>query len=451
MKNLLMVQTHPIHRRTARLAVIVLFAALLSAVPFHAAFAQTAPALGSAESFAVLSGTAVTCTDSTIAGDVGVYPGTAVTQTNCTINGTIHAEDASAVAAYNDFLSAYDALALKQCDYILSGNLGGFTLTPGVYCFDAAATVTDRLTLDGPADGVWIFKIGTSGTGALTGTNFSVVMSGGGQASNVYWWIADAATMTTSNFQGTILAGAATTFTGGSLIGRDLSKAAVTLTGVTITGAVPFHAAFVQTAPALGSAASFAILGGPAVTCTDSILTGDVGIFSPVPSGSSVTQTNCTINGTINAGDWSAVTAYNDFLSAYNALKALPATSCDQTLTGTLAGVTLAPGVYCFDAAATVTGQLTLDGPANGVWIFKIGTSGIGALTGTNFSVVMSNGGQASNVYWWIAEAATMTTSNIQGSILAGAATTFTGGSLIGRDFAKAAVTITGATIIGCK
>lgn len=63
----------------------------------------------------------------------------------------------------------------------------------------------------------------------------------------------------------------------------------------------------------------------------------------------------------------------------------------------------------------------------------------------------MSNGGQASNVYWWVAEAATMTTSNIQGTILAGAATTFTGGSLIGRDFAKAAVTITGAAITGCK
>lgn len=218
-----------------------------------------------------------------------------------------------------------------------------------------------------------------------------------------------------------------------------------------LLSAAPFHAAFAQTAPALGSAANFAVLAGPAVTCTDSTLTGDVGIFSPVPSGSSVTQTNCTINGTINAGDWSAVTAYNDFLSAYKALQALPATSCDQTLTGTLAGVTLTPGVYCFDAAATVTGQLTLDGPANGVWIFKIGTLGTGALTGTNFSVVMSGGGQASNVYWWIAEAATMTTSNFQGTILAGAATTFTGGSLIGRDLAKAAVTITGATIIGCK
>ncbi len=219
--------------------------------------------------------------------------------------------------------------------------------------------------------------------------------------------------------------------------------------------AVPFPAAFAQTqtAPALSSAASFAILAGPAVTCTDSTITGDVGIFSPVPPGSLLTQTNCTINGTIHAGDASAVTAYNDFLSAYDALQALPATSCDQVLTGTLAGVTLTPGVYCFDAAATLTGQLTLDaqGDPNAVWIFKIGTSGTGALTGTSFSVVMANGGQPCNVYWWTAEAATMTDSNFQGTILAGVAITVTRETFNGDALAQAAVTLTGATLTGCQ
>jgi hypothetical protein len=232
----LMVRTHTFTMLTARLVAIVVFAVLLSAVPFHAALAA-APDLGTAGSFAVLGGSAVTCTDSTITGDVGVYPGTTVTQTNCTINGRIHAGDASAFAAYSDFLTAYAALALKPCDQPpLTGNLSGVTLTPGVYCFDAAATLTGQLTLDGPADGIWIFKIGTLGTGALTGTNFSVVMANGGQPCNVYWWVAEAATMTTSNFQGTILAGAATTFTGGSLIGRDLAKAAVTMTGASVIG-----------------------------------------------------------------------------------------------------------------------------------------------------------------------------------------------------------------------
>ena len=65
------VNSHTFARFTARLTAIVLFGALLLAVPFHAAFAQTAPDLGSAASFAVLAGPAVTCTDSTINGDVG--------------------------------------------------------------------------------------------------------------------------------------------------------------------------------------------------------------------------------------------------------------------------------------------------------------------------------------------------------------------------------------------
>ena len=99
--------------------------------------------------------------------------------------------------------------AFAQCDAILSGTLAGTTLTPGVYCFDAAATLTGTLTLAGDSNDTWLFKIGTGGTGALTGTNFSVVMEGGGEACNATWWVAQAVTMTTSGFQGTILAAAA--------------------------------------------------------------------------------------------------------------------------------------------------------------------------------------------------------------------------------------------------
>jgi hypothetical protein len=137
-----------------------------------------------------------------------------------------------------------------------------------------------------------------------------------------------------------------------------------------------------------------------------------------------------------------------DFNTAYAAYAAIP---CDQTLTGTLAGVTLTPGVYCFDAAATLTGTLTLKGPSNATWIFKIGTSGTGALTGTNFSVVMAGGATAPcNVNWWVAQAATMTTSNFIGTILAGAAITLTGGTFSGNALAGDAVTITGTTLVGC-
>ncbi|HEY4485420.1 MAG TPA: ice-binding family protein, partial [Nitrospiria bacterium] len=177
-------------RLTARLAALLSFAALLL---------QPAPAFSrppaSAQNFAVLAGTAVTCTDSTVTGSVGVWPGTAVTRTNCTIDGTVHAGDGAARQAYIDFLSEYNALALTPCEHVLT-TLDGQTLPPGVYCIDAAATSTGSvLTLSGSSTDTWIFKIGTGGTGALTGTNFSVVMEGGGQPCNVYWWVAEAATM----------------------------------------------------------------------------------------------------------------------------------------------------------------------------------------------------------------------------------------------------------------
>ena len=224
-------------RRTARLAVMVPFVAFLSAVPFHAALAQTAPLPDTAQSFAVLGGTAVTCTDSVVSGDVGVDLGGAVTNTGCTIAGNIHAGDVVAAQAYNDFLTAYDALALTPCDQVLTATtLGSQTFSPGVYCFEAALTSTGSvLTLKGPSDGSWIFKIGTLGTGALTGTSFSVVMANGVQPRNVYWQVAEAATMTDSNFVGTILAGTAITITRGSLVGRALAEAAVTLTGVAVS------------------------------------------------------------------------------------------------------------------------------------------------------------------------------------------------------------------------
>jgi hypothetical protein len=232
----LMVRTRTFTVLTSRLVPIVLLSALLSAVPFHAALAAAAPFLGSAASFAVLGGPAVTLTDSTISGNVGVRTGGAITLTRSTITGST---DFSADGAYADFLNAYGALAGEQCGTPpLTGTLSGVTLTPGVYCFDAAATLTGQLTLDAQGDpnAVWIFKIGTLGTGALTGTGFSVVMAGGGNPCNVYWWVAQAATLTASNFQGTILAGAAITVTGGTFNGDALAKAAVTLTGAELGG-----------------------------------------------------------------------------------------------------------------------------------------------------------------------------------------------------------------------
>lgn len=216
-----------------RLFAAALFTVILSAVPYRQALAQSAPDMGAAGGFAVLGGTAVTCTSSTIAGDAGINSGAFGA---CTVLGTMHEGDLIAQQAYSDFLAAYDNIWAKPCDQVLTGSLAGVTLPPGVYCFYATAALTGVLTLSGPPNGVWIFKIGTSGTGALAATNFNVVTSGGsGCYSNVYWWTAQDAPLTDSVFFGRVLAGTDMTVTRGSVKGQALAKGAMTLTNTSIS------------------------------------------------------------------------------------------------------------------------------------------------------------------------------------------------------------------------
>lgn len=199
--------------------------------------------------FAVLSSeAAVTCTNATITGNVGALA--AVTQTTCSVSGTVTTPISAAVSA--DFEAKYAALGAATCDPLNTNiPLAGATLVPGVSCFDSFVALTDTtLTLDGPADGIWIFKVGTLGTGYLEATNLSVVMANGAQACNVSWWVAAYATLTgntagAANFSGNILAGAAITSTDGTFAGSALARAAVTLTRTDLTGcatvAVPGH------------------------------------------------------------------------------------------------------------------------------------------------------------------------------------------------------------------
>ena len=204
----------------------------------------TSPALAHVSSttvtpFAVLAGTNATCTAGVIVGDVGVSPGGAVpfTNTGCLISGTTPpATNAAATQARMEFLATYAALRLSgPCTQMLGSTLAGENLAPGVYCLDAVAK-TGTLTLTGPSDGVWIFLV----DGALTGTNFTVVMAGGGQPCNVFWVPSAAATMTDSALKGSILAGdpinGSITLTGGSLAGQALANVAVTITGTGVIG-----------------------------------------------------------------------------------------------------------------------------------------------------------------------------------------------------------------------
>lgn len=208
--------------------------------------------------------------------------------------------------------------------------------------------------------------------------------------------------------------------------------------------------------PPLGTAGNYMVLAtnpNPTpgtVTCTDTgpgvSLDGNIGT-----TFTSITNTGCTINGTIDAPVAGAVVT--DFGNAYAALPSLNP-SCDGTIPTT--STTIPPGVYCSAAGVSLGAGVifTLDGGASDVWIFRVGTSGVGALTGNSFQVVMAGSALPCNVYWWTAEAATMTDSNFVGTILAGTAISLTRGDYLGRALAATDIVVTDAapmTFAGCE
>lgn len=222
----------------------------------------------------------------------------------------------------------------------------------------------------------------------------------------------------------------------------NLSKAV--FTGLSALSALAgASAASAYVAPDLGSAERFTVLsietgGRGAVTCTDSTIAGIVGSSGARPA---VVETRCSISGGVVAPVALRVTADAD--AAYTAMNT---NACQAILTGTQAGAILAPGVYCFDAAAALTGTLTLNGPASGVWIFLVN----GDLTGQDFSMVMAGGALACNTYWAVDGATTMTTSNAKGTIIAKQAITLTGGSFQGRAIAGKGATVTNVAATAC-
>jgi hypothetical protein len=206
--------------------------------------------LGTSGNYVVLAKTAINNSPtSAITGDMGLSPaaesyitGLALTDEtgfaiSAQVTGRVYAADMASPTSTNlttaieNMNTAYnDAAGRPSPDFfeLGSGNIGGKTLSPGVYKWSNTVTVPTSVTIAGTAEDVWIFQIGENLT---VSSAVNVTLSGGALAKNIFWQVAGEVTVgTTSHFEGVIISKTGITMsTGASLKGRALAQTAVIL------------------------------------------------------------------------------------------------------------------------------------------------------------------------------------------------------------------------------
>jgi hypothetical protein len=212
--------------------------------------------LGTAGTFAILSKTGITDVyASAITGDVGTSPitGAALHLTCGEVSGKIYVVDAAGPlpCAINDATSLTAAIGDMEAAYLDAegrtspnvtelgaGEIGGLTLAPGLYKWGTDVLISTDVTLSGGPNDVWIFQV----AGQLKQANATrVTLAGGALAKNIFWQVADNATIgTTAHFEGVMLGKTLVAVqTGASADGRLFAQTEVTLQMNAITQPAP--------------------------------------------------------------------------------------------------------------------------------------------------------------------------------------------------------------------
>jgi len=202
--------------------------------------------LGVAGEFVILSKSGITNVyKSSVVGDVGTSPitGAALLLKCNEVTGTIYTVDAAGPlpcrvtnatrlgTAVLDMQAAYtDAAGRSKPDFLNlgAGNIGGLTLTPGLYTWTSALVIPTDITISGSSTDIFILQVaGTINMSSAVG----ITLKGGAQANNIFWVASGAVTLgTTSHFEGNILSKTGINMqTGASINGRMLAQTAVTL------------------------------------------------------------------------------------------------------------------------------------------------------------------------------------------------------------------------------
>ena len=212
--------------------------------------------LRSAGDYVILAKSAVTTVpDSVITGDVGLSPAalsdtegfssTLYTgyATSTQITGVLHAADMVSptsthlTTAVENMITAYNDAAGRLAPDSLNfgaGEIGGTTLSPGLYKWTSAVTINSNVTIDGGVDDTWIFQV----AGNLTiGSNFDVILTGGAQAKNIVWQVSGEVIMGTgAHFEGIVLTQTQITMnTLATMNGRLLAQTLIALNQATVT------------------------------------------------------------------------------------------------------------------------------------------------------------------------------------------------------------------------
>jgi uncharacterized repeat protein (TIGR01451 family) len=398
----------------ARASVLVVAMAALIGVRSSASAATAPVLLGTAASFAVLAGSTVTNTGpTTINGDLGLSPGTSVTGfPPGQVNGSTYVADSVALEAQTDLTAAYNDAAARPVTATVPVELGGTTLTPGVYN-SAAGTfgITGTLTLDAQGDpnAVFIFQAAST---LITAAASNVTLINGAQASNVFWVVGSSATLgTDSTLQGTVMALASITVTTGTSIdGRALARnGAVTLDSDTITASAPAltitkTADVSQTAP--GDTVHYTITVADTgetpyigATLTDSLtdVLDDAAYDNDAKATAgtvSFTSPNLTWTGDLAAGATATITysvTVNDpdtgnLILANTVSSATPGSNCPPGGSD--------PG--CSATVTVVTGVLSISAPANA----DLGTAAPGGSASAGLGVVAVTDDRAGLAGW---------------------------------------------------